>query len=74
MVVDKTKGINNLTLWYIYKHFLIWNQNNNVQSRDLPVLIVPVLPNDLLLPSLFYPLLLIVGIDMKNNGYQIFCT
>ena len=24
MVIDKTKGINNLTHWYVYKRFLIW--------------------------------------------------
>ena len=59
MVVDKTKGINNLFHWYIYKRFLIWNRNNKVQSRDLPVPSLLVLPNELpLLPlsARFYPL------------------
>ena len=61
MMIGKTKGINNLTHWYIYKRFLIWNRNNEVQSRDLPVSNqLPVLPNDLplplSLPSRFYSL------------------
>ena len=53
MVIDKTKGINNLSHWDIYKCFLVWNQNNNVQSCDLPVPSLLVLLNDvlLLLPS-----------------------
>ena len=36
-MINKTKGINNLTHWYIYKCFLIWNWNNKVQLHDLPV-------------------------------------
>ena len=48
MVIDKTKGINNLLNWYMYKHFLIWNRNNKIQLQDLPVPTnLPVLPNDL---------------------------
>ena len=58
MVIDKTKGISNITHWYIYKRLFIWTRNNKVQSRDLPIPSLLVLPNDfpLPLPSRFYPL------------------
>ena len=62
MVIDKTKGISNITPWYVYKCLLIWNRINEVQSRNLPIPSLLVLPNDLLLPlplplpSRFYPL------------------
>ena len=69
MVIDKTKGISNLTHWYIYKRFLIWNRSNKVQSRDLPVPGLPILPNDLplSLPSQFYPLPRRVAIEVVQN-------
>ena len=50
MVINKTKGINNLFHWHIYKRFLVWYQNSNVQSCDLPVPSLLVLLNDVPLP------------------------
>ena len=58
MVINKTRCISNIIHWYIYKRLLIWNRNNKVQSRDLSIPSLPVLPNDLPLPLpfRFYPL------------------